>query len=431
MRYKFYQASLDLATPFREASRYAAAIMKSWATPGIEGFLPRATAAALEMAAVPPTTHRRPPFGISDIMVGDTMVQVTEEVALETPFCGLLHFRKSMSVPGPKLLVVAPMSGHFATLLRGTVQTLLTDHDVYITDWRNARDIPLSAGRFDFDDFIEHVIRFQTYLGASGHILAVCQPATPVLAAISIMAANHHPAQAASMTLMGGPIHPAADPTSVSELASKHPLSWFEDHMIETVPMQFRGGGRRVYPGFLQLAAFLSMNPDRHAQAFLQQYNNLVQGDAKAVKAHRSFYAEYTAVMDMPAEFYLQTIKTVFQDQDLANGTLVWRGQKVDPSAIHRTALFTVSGELDDICAHGQTRAAQDLCSGLPADKKIDMLQKGTGHYGIFNGRKWREQVYPTIRDFIAEHDPKAANDAEPVPLTPPREEQLLADTAD
>jgi poly(3-hydroxybutyrate) depolymerase len=415
MRYQFYQAQLDLATPFRDAARFTAAMLKGFETPGIEGFLPRTAAAALEMAAVPPTTHVRPPFGIATIAIDGAEIAVTEEVVDATPFCQLLHFRKNTVTPGPKLMVVAPMSGHFSTLLRGTVQTLLTDHDVFITDWQNARDVPRSAGTFDFDDFIAHVMRFQTHLGPTAHILAVCQPATPVLAAVSLMAANNDPDQPASMILMGGPIHPSAAPTSVSELAGKHPLSWFASHMIETVPRQFQGGGRRVYPGFLQLASFLAMNPDRHAQSFLQQFNNLVSGDEDSAAAHRSFYSEYTAVMDMPAEFYLQTIKTVFQEEDLAHGTMVWRGQKVDPSAIKRTALYTVSGELDDICAHGQTRAAQDLCSGLPASKKLDMLQMGAGHYGIFNGRRWREQVYPTIRDFIARHAVKAANDAAPV----------------
>jgi poly(3-hydroxybutyrate) depolymerase len=420
MRYQVYQAQLDLAASMRQAAGFGASFFKAFRTDGIESFLPNAAAAALEMAAVPPTTHVRQPFGITSVMSQGVDIPVTEHIVTSTPFCNLLHFRKATPTPGPKLMVVAPMSGHFATLLRGTVQTLLQDHDVFITDWRNARDIPLSAGRFDYDDYVAHVIRFQSHLGPTSHILAVCQPATPVLAAVSLMAANGDAAQPASMTLMGGPIHPGADPTSVSELARSKPMSWFETNMIETVPQQFQGGGRKVYPGFMQLASFLAMNPDRHMSAYIQQFNNLISGDLKAAEAHRSFYREYTAVMDMPGEFYLQTIKTVFQDQDIAHGKMIWRGQKVEPAAIERTALFTISGELDDICAYGQTRAAQDLCSGLKADKKLDLLQPGTGHYGIFNGSRWRTQVYPLVRGFIEKHAVRAAND-----------EVQLAQTAD
>ncbi len=406
MIYQMYQANLDLGFPLRILSQAAATWLRPLRDGGLESFMPRMTLATLEMVAEPTTTHVRPPFGIESVTVAGQQVEITEEVVDRTPFCHLLHFRKRSDIVQPRLLIVAPMSGHFATLLRGTVTTLLADHDVYITDWQNARDIPLSAGQFDFDDNIHHVIRFIEHLGPGTHLLAVCQPAVPVLAAVALMAARGSEAQPPSMTLMGGPIDTRAAPTQVSELARGKPLSWFERNVVNTVPWRYGGAFRRVYPGFLQLIAFVAMNPDRHVQAHVDQFNNLMKGADDSVEAHRAFYREYTAVMDLPAEFYLQTLKTVFQDHALARGTLVCRGERVDPAAIGHTALFTIEGELDDICAPGQTLAAHDLCAGLPDSMKYNWLQEGAGHYGIFNGRRWREQVYPRMRDFIASYDP-------------------------
>jgi poly(3-hydroxybutyrate) depolymerase len=406
MFYQLYQTNLDLGVPLRLFSQSALTWLQPLLSGGVESFLPRITAAALEMAAEPVTTHTRPDFGISSVMVGADEVPIVEEVVDRTPFCNLLHFRKAGARQQPRLLIISPMSGHFATLLRGTVRTLLADHDVYITDWQNARDIPLSAGPFDFDDNILHIIRFVEHLGPGTHLLAVCQPAVPALAAVALMAARGSPAQPPSMTLMGGPIDPRAAPTQVSELARTRPLSWFEHNVVHTVPWRHAGAFRRVYPGFLQLIAFVAMNPDRHVQAHLEQFNNLMKGADDSVEAHRAFYREYTAVMDLPAEFYLQTLRAVFQDHTLARGTMVCRGEPVDPAAISRTALFTIEGELDDICAPGQTLAAQDLCAGLPEGMRHNWLQQGAGHYGIFNGRRWRDQVYPRMRDFIAAYEP-------------------------
>ena len=408
MFYQLYQAQLDFLDPFRVASQGAAAMLRRFsAGTGFETLMPRATAAALDMFSETLTTHQRPDFGITHVAIPGhhTHVHVHEEVVSATPFCDLLHFRKDMENPGPRLLVVAPMSGHFCTLLRGTVRTLLADHDVFITDWKNARDVPRSAGSFDFDDSIAHIIRFIEHLGSGLHVLAVCQPAVPVLAAVALMAASGNPAQPTSMVLMGGPIDTRASPTQVSELARSKPIDWFKRHLIQTVPWQHKGAFRRVYPGFMQLAAFLSMNPDRHVNAHWDQFSNLTKGDRESTEAHQTFYREYMAVMDLPAEFFLQTVQTVFMDHDLPKGTMVWRGQRVEPAAIERTALFTIEGELDDICAYGQTLAAHDLCSGLPEAMKANHLQHGAGHYGIFNGRRWREQVYPLLRDFIRAQD--------------------------
>ena len=405
MFYQLYQANLDFVDPFRVLSRGFAGWLRTPLVPGFADFLPRVTAAALELFGEPPTRHERPDFDIHHVRVGSDPVEVVEEVVDATPFCQLLHFRKPGVSGQPRMLVVAPMSGHFATLLRGTVRTLLPDHDVYITDWQNARDVPLSAGRFDFDDSVLHVIRFIEKLGPGTHVMAVCQPAVPVLAAVALMAAGNNPAQPATMVLMGGPIDTRASPTQVCELAASQNIAWFERHMIHSVPWKHKGAFRRVYPGFLQLAAFLAMNPERHRDAHIAHFNNLVKGDLDSAEAHRSFYREYTSVMDLPAEFYLQTIRAVFQDHDLPRGRMVVAGQKVEPAAIENTALFTIEGELDDICAYGQTLAAHDLCSGLAPGMKRNHLQEGAGHYGIFNGRRWREQVYPMVRDFIAAHE--------------------------
>jgi polyhydroxyalkanoate depolymerase len=349
-------------------------------------------------------THTRPAYGIDSVMVGNRETAVTERAVTSTPFGTLLNFHKDVSVPQPKVLVVAPLSGHFATLLRGTVRTLLADHDVYITDWHNARDIPLSDGRFDFDAYVDHVIQFLEALGPRSHVLAVCQPCVQVLVAAAVMAAHDNPAQPASMTLMAGPVDTRINPTKVNELAMSKPMEWFEQNLISKVPFRLKGAGRKVYPGFVQLSAFLSMNMQRHVKAHADLYEHLAKGETEKAETIKAFYDEYFAVLDLPAEFYLETVQYVFQDALLPKGELTWRGEPVKPSAIKKTALLTVEGERDDICALGQTVAAHDLCSKLRPYLKRHHMQAGVGHYGVFSGRKWEGQIYPIVRNMILQN---------------------------
>ena len=326
---------------------------------------------------------------------------MAETVELDLPFVRLLHFKPAR--PGTRVLLVAPMSGHHATLLRGTTQDLIdTGHDVYVTDWRNARIVPLDAGDFDLSSYIETLIVFMRHLGPDTHVIAVCQPAPALVAAVSLMASRQDPAQPRSMTLMGGPVDTRAAPTAVTKLAAQHPIEWFERHVVTTVPWWHAGAFRRVYPGFLQLAAFMSMNPDRHVEAHRRMFDHLIQGDADSAAAHRKFYDEYLAVMDVPANYYLQTVETFFQTHDLPRGTMKVRGEPVETSAVFRTALMTVEGELDDISAPGQTLEAQKICSGIPEDRRTHYVQTGVGHYGIFNGRRWRNEILPRISTFLA-----------------------------
>jgi poly(3-hydroxybutyrate) depolymerase len=299
------------------------------------------------------------------------------------------------------VLVVAPLSGHFATLLRGTVKTLLADHDVYITDWHNARDVPLRAGEFGLDAFIEHLIRFLEVLGPGAHILAICQPSVAALAAVAVMAEDDHPATPRSMTLMAGPIDTRVNPTGVNEFATSHSFEWFEKNLIDMVPSRFAGATRRVYPGFLQLTGFMTMNLERHLKAFKDLHDHLAAGETEKAKIIQDFYDEYFAVMDLPAEFYLETVRLVFQEHALPLGRLTLRGRRIDPGAIKRTALLTVEGERDDICSIGQTLAAQDLCTGLPPYLKRHYVQTGVGHYGVFSGRRWNNEIYPIVRDVV------------------------------
>ncbi len=360
-----------------------------------------ATAAALEVIGHTALTHGRPEFGIDQLRIGNADVAVTEIAADRTAFGTLLHFRKDSGVAQPPVLVVAPMSGHFATLLRNTVRTLLPEHDVFITDWHNARDVRLSAGVFDFDAFVDTVIRFIRHIGPGAHVVAVCQPTVAVLAAVSLMSQDNDPAVPRSMTLMAGPIDTRISPTRVNVLAKSHPIEWFDRHLISVVPARHRGGGRRVYPGFVQLSAFMSMNMDRHVRAQFNLMRHRVRRDLASAAAHRKFYDEYFAVMDLPAEFYLQTVARIFQDHDLPLGRLTWNGERVEPRAIRRTFVFTVEGEQDDICAIGQTMAALDLCSGLRPGMKRHHLQTGVGHYGVFSGRRWDREIYPNIREVV------------------------------
>jgi poly(3-hydroxybutyrate) depolymerase len=315
----------------------------------------------------------------------------------------LLRFRKDSRLEQPRVLLVAPLSGHFATLLRGTVETLLPDHDVYITDWLNARNIPLRHGLFDLDDHIDLMMAFMRSLAPELNVIAVCQPAVPVLAATALLAQAGDAAQPRTLTLMGGPIDTRVAPTQVSRFAEAHSLAWLERNVVGTVPMRYAGAFRRVYPGFLQLAGFLSMNLDRHVNAHVELFKHLVEGNVESAEATRKFYDEYASVMDLPADFYLQTIDRVFHRQALARGNFVSRGTRVDPGAITRTSVFAIEGENDDICAVGQTTAVHDLLTGLPASQQRNHVQPGVGHYGVFNGRGWRNGIYPKLRDFIRE----------------------------
>ncbi|KZC35843.1 MULTISPECIES: polyhydroxyalkanoate depolymerase [Rhodanobacter] len=357
--------------------------------------------------------YEKPAFGIHTAIAHEHEIAVIERVALDQPFCQLKRFKRFSDDPStiekmkndPVVLVVAPLSGHHATLLRDTVRTLLRDHKVYITDWVDARMVPAAVGPFGLDDYIAYVRAFIRHIGASSlHVISVCQPTVPVLAAVSLMAARGEAAPR-SLTMMGGPIDPRRNPTSVNNLATTQPLSWFKGNVIHTVPPNYPGHGREVYPGFLQHAGFIAMNPGRHLNSHWDFYQDLVRGDLDDAESHRKFYDEYNAVLDMPAEFYLDTIEKVFQQFLLPRGRWDVAGERVNPAAITRSALLTIEGELDDISGLGQTEAAHDLCSSIPATRRAHKVIEGAGHYGIFSGRRWRETVYPQVRDFIRKFD--------------------------
>jgi poly(3-hydroxybutyrate) depolymerase len=354
--------------------------------------------------------YEKPEFGLDTTRIDGVAVPVVEEVVLAKPFCRLLHFKRvfpnrlAKRPADPQVLIVAPLSGHHATLLRDTVRALLPDHDLYITDWIDARLIPVSHGPFHLDDYVEYVIEFIQLLGPTVHVISVCQPTVPVLAAVSLMASNNDPKLPKSMTMMGGPIDSRRSPTQVNALAERKNFEWFENNVIFKVPTAHPGYLRRVYPGFLQHAGFVAMNPDRHLNSHWDYYLDLVKGDLDDVDGHRKFYDEYNAVIDLPAEYYLDTIKIVFQEHRLPNGTWKVRGQLVKPEDIKTVALFTIEGELDDISGSGQTEAAHGLCRNIPKSKKQHLTAEGAGHYGIFSGRRWREKIAPQIRDFIRAH---------------------------
>ncbi|MFT4095794.1 MAG: polyhydroxyalkanoate depolymerase [Rhodoblastus sp.] len=401
MMYYAYQAQDDLIDPFRVFAQSALDVIEhSWLSRSGIPFLGNVSA-AYELMTRARLTHHRPPYRIDKVKVGNRQATVTEEVVYSTPFGSLLRFRKDIDVPQPKVLLVAPLSGHFATLLRNTVQVLLADNDVYITDWHNARDVPLSAGEFGMDGYIGHVIEFLEKLGPPAHVVAVCQPCVQALAATAIMAESDNPATPASLTLMAGPIDCRLNPTKVNELATTKPIEWFEKNLIALVPGRFKGAGRLVYPGFMQLTAFMSMNMDRHVKAHVELYNSLAAGEMEKAQQTKTFYDEYFAVLDLTAEFYIETVKLVFQDYALAKGQLQYKGRTVNPKAIKKTTLLTVEGERDDICSVGQTLAAHDLCSSLKPFRKRHHLQPGVGHYGVFSGKKWEGQIYPLVRNAI------------------------------
>ena len=401
MLYAAYDAHVFALASSRLMARAASEFLnKPWPLVG-EHPMVRGAAAACELAANARISHCRPEFGITETKMGKRVTRVTEEVIAQHPFCRLLHFAKDIPFAQPRVLIVAPLSGHFATLLRDTVAAMLPDHDVFITDWINARNVPRGRGAFDLDGFIDLMITFMHLLGAETHVVAVCQPSVPVLAAVSLMAAGGDPDQPATMTLMSGPIDARRNPTRVNELATSRSLEWFERNMIDTVPARYAGAFRRVYPGFLQLAGFMMLNLDRHVSAHFDLFRHLACNDNQRARATRAFYDEYMSVMDLPADFYLQTIKSVFQDFALPLGKLISRGRPVEPRAIGRTALMTIEGEKDDICAVGQTVAAHDLCTGIAGAMHFHHRQPRAGHYGVFSGRRWRTEVYPKLRSFI------------------------------
>ena len=400
MLYDAFEVQSDMARATRAWGHALQAGMEPWMRAG-SGAPASWVSAAARMMMRAGLTHARPAYGIESVRVGNRETPVTEERVLATPFGTLLRFRKDIASEQPRVLVVAPLSGHFATLLRGTVRTLLADHDVYITDWHNARDVPVSAGRFGFDDYVAHLVQFLEAIGPGAHVVAVCQPCVQALAAAAVMAESRNAAHPASMTLMAGPVDTRVNPTKVNELATSRPIDWFEKNLIATVPRRHAGAGRRVYPGFMQVSAFMSMNAARHMHGHLDLYWHLADGEAAKAAQIETFYDEYFAVLDLPAEFYLETVKTVFQDATLARNRLTYRGAPIDTRAIRKTALMTVEGERDDICAVGQTMAAHDLCTGLKPFRKRHHLQAGVGHYGVFSGRKGEAQTYPLVRSFI------------------------------
>ncbi|EXS71753.1 poly(3-hydroxybutyrate) depolymerase [Sphingobium sp. Ant17] len=401
MLYSGYQAWNDMLAPARFGAQIALG-MRDRMGPAAQWAMPRRLFALMDVFQGAKLTHKRPAYDIGTVTSGNAQVAVREEVALDLPFGDLLHFVKDeVDAAQPKVLVVAPMSGHFSTLLRSTVVTLLRDHDVYITDWKNARDVPLSAGRFGFEDYVDYVIQFFQHMGPGAHMVSVCQPCVPALAAVALMAEDKDAATPKSMTLMGGPIDPNAAPTAVNDLANEKPIEWFEKNLISVVPLRYAGHGRQVYPGFIQLSAFMAMNMERHGAQHRELYQLLADGKTVEADKIKNFYEEYFAVLDMTREFYIETVDLVFQKASLAKGELMHRGRLVKPGAIRHTALLTVEGERDDVCAVGQTSAAHGLCTGLRPHLKRHHLQPGVGHYGVFSGSKWESQVYPQVRNMI------------------------------
>jgi len=405
MLYEFHEIQRAMLAPLNATTGWASQWYSNPYSP--LAYLPMAR----EMAAGAELMHRlgkdydKPQWQLPTTCIEGETVAVTPVTVLERPFCKLIHFERAVTDrKDPKILLVAPLSGHYATLLRDTVRGLLPEHDVYVTDWADARMVPLREGPFRLDDYVAYVQAFIRHLAPDLHVMAVCQPTVPVLAAVALMAAAEDPARPRSMTLMGGPVDPREAPTEVNKLATTKPYAWFEDQLIHRVPARYPGAGRRVYPGFLQHAGFVAMNPDRHLSSHYDFYLNLVRGDDNDAEAHRRFYDEYNAVLDMPAEYYLDTIRVVFQEHRLPRGSWVVGGAPVRPEAIYDTALLTIEGELDDISGQGQTRAAQTLCSGLPAALKSHYTAPGSGHYGIFSGRRWRETICPRIAAFIRTH---------------------------
>ena len=417
MLYQLYETNRAWLSPFSE---FASAASKLYSNPlSMMAHIPQAqrVAAGFELLHRLTKEYEKPEFGITAVKVGDTEVVIQEQQVVKKPFCNLLRFKRftddskllDKMREQPSVLIVAPLSGHHSTLLRDTVRTMLQDHKVYITDWIDARMVPAEEGPFHLDDYVNYVQEFIRHVGPEVHVISVCQPTVPVLAAVSLMASRGEDTPL-TMTMMGGPIDARRSPTAVNNLAMNKSFEWFEANVIYRVPPNYPGATRRVYPGFLQHTGFVAMNPDRHRDSHYDYFLDLIRGDDDSVEAHRKFYDEYNAVLDMPAEYYLDTIKTVFQDFALVNGTWEVRNPEgvpelVRPEDIKTTALLTVEGELDDISGAGQTRAAHELCTGIPKGRQKHYDVIGAGHYGIFSGRRWREMAYPEIRDFILSHN--------------------------
>jgi poly(3-hydroxybutyrate) depolymerase len=405
MLYDAYEMQRSLLAGASTLANIGAGWMQNPANPLSYSGMGPIVGSALDVFAHASAPRGKPEFGLETTIVDGKTVTVTEEVVLRKPFGQLKRFRREGIEGSPRLLIVAPMSGHYATLLRGTVERMLPGHDVYITDWRDAKLVPLDAGRFDLDDYIDYLIDFLDHIGPGAHMLAVCQPSVPAYAAAALMSADAHPARPKTLTMMGGPIDTRKAPTAVNTLATQRPHSWFQNNVIATVPYLYPGGGRKVYPGFLQLAGFMTMNLGNHVVSHWEMFKHLVAGDGEGADATKDFYDEYRAVCDMTAEFYLQTVDAVFQRHLLPKGELMHRGRLVEPDAIHDIAILAVEGERDDISGVGQTRAALDISTGLPKAMKKYHLAKGVGHYGIFNGSKWRERIAPAVEQWIAAHD--------------------------
>ena len=409
MLYQLYETQRALMAPFAEFASASSKLYNHPLSPFAHTPMAQRISAGFDLVHRLAKEYEKPEFNITSATVHGTQVAVQEQVALTKPFCRLLRFKRftddapvlAHMKAQPTVLVVAPLSGHHATLLRDTVKSLLQDHKVYVTDWTDARMVPVEDGPFHLDHYVGYVEEFIRHIGNDVHVISVCQPTVPVLAAISLMASRGE-ITPQTMTMMGGPIDARKSPTAVNNLAMNKSYEWFENNVIYRVPPNYPGATRRVYPGFMQHTGFVAMNPDRHLTSHYDYFLDLVRGDEESVEAHRKFYDEYNAVLDMPAEYYLDTIKTVFQDFALVNGTWLVSDELVRPQDIKTTALLTVEGELDDISGAGQTQAAHALCTGIPRDRQFHYDVEGAGHYGIFSGRRWREKVYPEVRDFIA-----------------------------
>ncbi|HEY8356595.1 MAG TPA: polyhydroxyalkanoate depolymerase [Ramlibacter sp.] len=437
MLYQIYEAQRSLMEPFADFALAASKLYSNPLSPFAQNPLAQRVSAGYDLLYRLGKDYEKPAFGIHTVEVGGTDVAIQERVDIDKPFCELRRFKRFTDDPAtldllkgqPAVLIVAPLSGHYATLLRDTVRSMLRDHKVYITDWKNARTVPLEQGEFHLDDYVNYVQEFITAMQAEHgncHVISVCQPTVPVLAAVSLMASRGETTPL-SMTMMGGPIDARKSPTAVNNLAMNKSYEWFENNVIYRVPTNFPGAGRRVYPGFLQHSGFVAMNPDRHLSSHYDYFKQLIAGDDTSVEAHRQFYDEYNAVLDMDADYYLETIRVVFQEFALVNGTWDVRSpegklERVKPEDIRTTAHFTIEGELDDISGSGQTEAAHALCVNVPKARQKHLEVKGAGHYGIFSGRRWREVVYPQVRDFILQHDvqPEAAAPAARAPAKQP-----------
>ncbi|SEJ28222.1 poly(3-hydroxybutyrate) depolymerase [Sphingomonas sp. OV641] len=405
MLYDAYEFQRSLLATASAMANFGAGMLQNPANPFTYFGGGQIIASALEVFAHAAAPRGKPSFGLDHVEVDGRTIPVREEVVLHKPFGQLKRFVREGIEGGPRLLIVAPMSGHFATLLRGTVERMLPFADVYITDWADAKLVPVAEGSFDLDDYIDYLIEFLETIGAGAHMLAVCQPSVPSYAAACLMSARQHPCRPRTLTMMGGPVDTREAPTAVNQLATERPHSWFEQNVIATVPAMYPGAGRQVYPGFLQLTGFMSMNLGNHMMSHWEMFKHLVRGDGESADATKDFYDEYRSVCDMTAEYYLQTIDKVFQTHALPSGTMTHRGVPVDPAAITDIGILAVEGERDDISGLGQTKAALTLASNLPADKKRYYMAEGVGHYGIFNGSKWRERIAPVVEEWIAAHD--------------------------